>query len=548
MPSLRFSSNEPLSLRLLPLAALLRREVLSSLRRARTLFLIGGATGATLILFVYSLMKANPNNLFVEEQVVSLVQAIILALTLLLIPPMTIFSLREEQVRGTLDMLAMTHARAFTIVGVKMLNAGMVFVLILVALLPIFGVCFFFTGLSTAEFIETIAVMLMTCTLASAVSATFAVSVRSRAGAMMLIYPILIFILIPLQGFGLSTPAGDFRELATKIFYATLVVLLLAAPFVAVAASNFLLMTQVPAAGETALKAAPPFRRMWPANSIVDNWNPIFRRELCAGSFNGKLFIYAAVAYALLCLGASTMTSRSLQSFDIPSLFLFHSYCFTLLCPVLVAALMADEHEQEHMDMLRMTLLSAKTVVYGKFWAGVIFLLPLLLVPALSVLLGLLFVHDPTPWLREAPIQLAGLFNLTCFLVALSLAAALPCRRASVAYFAAAGISILFVFALPYVALELYFSTATRAYKPWEMFIVAAWPSPYFAETLGKLLQQKLPSFTHGTAGGGNRNLQDWKGGLAAIWYIHQFALPFWTVLLLSACKGHYEKKLLRDV
>jgi hypothetical protein len=561
-------SEARIVLSLLPPTAMLRRELLSNLRRTRTFVLIGGVCTLFIGVFIYSIslvVAAQGAGYSPERMIVSL-SGWFSVLTMVLIPPLTIFAIREEKQQDTLDLLMMSLIRPSVILLSKIAGMGLFYLLTVIALLPVIGVAFFFVGLDITQFASLFGGLLLIALLTAAIAAYCAVSLESAPKAILSTYLLLFFITtftsclsIFQTGFVAAAPpfyTGYFvrhiPQLATLAFIVALAV---------ETVRNFRKFTAPPPPpGERPIddkrvlrerRLSYPFYLIDPRRRkppIRDGRNPVHCRELITSPFSqADLRIRMALIYTLISLPVAIyMLGRGHDSVDTGLVITLHSYFLTFLCPAFAATLMVKEHEQDNLDMLRMTLLSPAEVIRGKMRAGVSFMYPLLVAPVLAIALFFPYQPDRWSWLFNAILHFCGLINFTCFLVALTLASTLPLRQTAMALLTAFTVPLLVVFLLPFLAMVLFLGEVTSGYMAWEALLALIWPSPYLSHEIIAALQRDHPSIDH-VGNSPSRVLFEWPHLPEMLWFLQQLALLFWTWLLIKACRGHYEKKLLRD-
>lgn len=536
------ATHEPLSMSLLPISALLRREILSSLRRPRAILLVGGATAAFVAWFLYMLPRGeDQETLYDPADVLNTIGVGLVALTLLMLPPLTIINVREEKHQQTIDLLVMTLIRPGFILCGKLFSTCVLFFLTLVALLPILGVSFFFVGIDTAEFATLFARLLLAAVLAVALAALAAVSFENFIQACVFSYFILFFAnLIPMCMMMDSGAVGVAYGRA-PLFLASLAFVLIVSVIALHTAAELFLRITAPAPpsqerpidnpvvlnerrGTYPFYLIDPRRRKPP---VGDNENAVFRREVITSPFQATIRIRLAMGYALFTVPIFTFTSfeRYEASLNMVSMFLAQAAFLTFLCPAFAATLMVKEHEQDNLDMLRMTLLTPGEILRGKLMAGISFIAPILIAPLLAVLMVFLLDPNPLLWLGRALVLWLGMVTFSVFLVALTMTATLACRRTPTALVAAFLAPVLVVAVVPFLLRDTHV-------LPW--FLLALWPTPFLLPSLVPELSQVLTG-------------ADTKPLYWVVWCINQFGYLALTLVFMAFCRHQYQRHLLRD-
>ncbi len=148
-----------------PFWALVRRELLSTLRGIRVFFiLLIFITIATL--YASSTWPASIEN-FIEAGAASrrLIQSLIWVLfagTVLFIPAFAASAIVNERERATYDFLRMSLITPLGVVVAKLLNAVGIFLILYVALFPVFAVSFFLVGVDYLETLRALGVLVTT--------------------------------------------------------------------------------------------------------------------------------------------------------------------------------------------------------------------------------------------------------------------------------------------------------------------------------------------------------------------------------------------------
>ncbi len=461
--------------RFLPISALVRRELVTQLRRRRSFLLLV----AIALMMVWMISVAWPSGNVVWAMLPGISQSIVMGVSFMLlvgaalfIPGLAATTVVVEKDRRSWDLLALTLLRPPGIVVGKLLSAVGMFLLYVIAVFPMMAVVFFLVGIDWLQMARSLSLVLMTCVTCGAVgiacSAMSRRTVTAMAGSyfgMSLVMGLPSLVLSVLLSFwggftgvawfpsvgyliaGMSPFAvlmettlglGMFGTTGSTLFFyhlayqasITVVALLvtmraLRRPVnVAIAPPDDgdpSFPVNRPSLRERGRKRRRRFRK--PQRPILDRNNPIFVRELQWG-FAGSRRAY--VGALLLLAGISLSISygvgpgaRSIANAGRAALIL-HGILISCIVPTFLAGSFTREYELRAFDMLRMTLVTPREVVRGKFLAG----LRLVVVLSLCSLLAnsTIFVQM---WLRDGPIGalLAGHVSLfVCALLAATLA------------------------------------------------------------------------------------------------------------------------------
>lgn len=136
---------------LLPITALIRRELLTSLRQQRYFWLGALCTFIAAVVTILQWPRANamPWEMVARSEQTFFFTTFTLAIgTLLGIPALAGSSIVIEREEETFELLAMTTARPWHVLLAKLINAAGHFMMLLVALMPIAAAAYFLVGLN----------------------------------------------------------------------------------------------------------------------------------------------------------------------------------------------------------------------------------------------------------------------------------------------------------------------------------------------------------------------------------------------------------------
>lgn len=453
----------------LPFLALVKRELLTHLRRVRVFWILLLVVGVLEIVLVALWPQPSAYNYgrgggfggnVLYQVLMGLTSAFVLMAAAVCIPPLAAASIVGEKEQETFDLLSLTLIRPSGILLGKLCNALGFFFLALVAVLPVFATVFFSVGVDFVQIVSAFAILVATAVSCATISLACSACCRKTVTAMMASY-LLIFLamggILPVLAvfvgavfsvrsisymmsnwltiicpigvleriFVMGGGASD--SLVLGLIYQC--ALSLTAWLVAVWA-----LRRPPKAA-----VAPPARviddpetlsrrrRRFPfylvdplrrKKTIEDGRNPMFVRELRWGLMNRatgmiRLFYVAFVVYLFLGIGATFFS----QSFETMEFWLGTQIVVTVAgAPLLTANSFTKEYELGNIDMLRITLLRPSEIIMGKIYAGAFAMMPLLLAAFLSCIPVLPFAS------REWPAIFSGYVTLiVCSFLSLAL-------------------------------------------------------------------------------------------------------------------------------
>jgi ABC-type transport system involved in multi-copper enzyme maturation permease subunit len=452
-----------------PSAALVKRELITDLRRPRS-FMCLGIFVAVCILVVWGNFPRqgqalNPAAIAAYSySLVTIIMSTLLVGCALFIPGLAGGTIVAEKEQRTFDLLHLTLIRPAGILLAKLLNTLGVFVVMTVAILPVLGTVFFLIGVDWVEVARMLAVILVTSASCAMVGIACSARFRKTAVAVITSY-VGMFILMgaPLmvvdlwarafrvRGVRMLTsqlsrviaPLGALRSSGqTKTF---LLAILYQAIFAVVCfflALRILRRPPEPAKVETkkpiddvavleARRKKFPFYLIDPLQRkkpIEDLQNPMLVKELRWGTMGRTTilirvfytsFIVLLIASAFVLINTIYVTARMDYNLAIFTLLMIQMCLTVTIAPALIANALTKEYEIGNIDMLRLTLLSPQEIVLGKLLAGAVCLSPVLLaafLAGLPLLFVALFFQGAFAVLFTGYITL-----LVCALVSLSL-------------------------------------------------------------------------------------------------------------------------------
>lgn len=414
-----------------PVAALLRRELVTSLRRQRSFVILALFVGVCIAGIGMGWpegTRLTAGLAQLSQELVTRVAQLLFVACVLLVPALAAGAVVVEREQETLDLLRITLMQPRALLLAKLISTVGFFLLLLVAAVPIFATALFLVGMEWGALARV--VLMLTATAAACAAAGLMCSARSRSitRAVFASYIALFAFMAtgPIFGFVVALILGLFQgnieryiidyTLAIGTPYGALSALLQdklpLLPFLMALAYQLLFAVACLGLGLEGLYKPPvpprlerfkPIddqevlrrrRRTFPyylidplkrKKLIEDGRNPVLVRELRWGILDRattliRVFYVAFLVY-LFIGGAGFFTGLSGR----------HNYGFALgwmltqiagtvlVAPAVLANTFTREYEAGNMDMLRMTLLRPFEIVVGKLFAGVTAVAPLVL-------------------------------------------------------------------------------------------------------------------------------------------------------------------------
>jgi ABC-type transport system involved in multi-copper enzyme maturation permease subunit len=461
----------------LPSRALVKRELLSNLRRVPSFLCLVLFVGFC-ILIVVNVWPAEVINITIvgglARALIGFVTYSMLFAAAIFVPALAAGSIVTEKERRTFDLLILTLISPGGIIAGKLLNTVGFYLLLIMAVMPVLGVIFFLVGVDWVVLIQSFCIVLATsvsCAMVGILSSaffkrTFAAIAGAYLGMVVLMVGFLLPFALVVLVIGMAESGRAFEWWSTVIspvvalgktqipmlglsWWEFAFAMLYQVVFISVCARltlRILRRPQEPLKVETrkpidnplvleARRKTFPFYLIDPLRrkkQIDDQQNPMMVRELRWGLMN-RGTILVRVCYSMLILYflvgcTSIYLQRSYESI-FPWLIL-QMVLTVALIPALVGNLFTKEYELGNIDMLRMTLLKPRQIVLGKAVAGAISVAPALIAAILAAVPALFLKLGSQEWL----LLLTGYTTLfVCALVALALSifASLLTRRTS---------------------------------------------------------------------------------------------------------------------
>jgi ABC-type transport system involved in multi-copper enzyme maturation permease subunit len=378
----------------LPFVALVRREVVSTLRKGSTFVLLSLFVGIAIAWLAMVWPEAGmatasdfANSLFRSMSIFLLVCAAAV------LPAIGATSIASEREQDTLDVLQTALVPLPMIFSAKLFSTGAFFLLMIFAVLPILATPFFLVGIDPIFMLTTTMVVMVSATMYStigvAISCYFRRSTIAVAAALgFSIAYSLIPCFSPLYMVGSDTSG-----------WPVLVYLL-----IFILANVFLLNLLLAMGIQQLRRDVPPpryervraikdpealrhRRQTFPyyiidplaaKKPIEDNRNPVFVREIRWGySFYATVLVRVSYVAAIIFMLMSFASMEDNTSISPRLLACLHGLA-VVFAPSLVANMLTKERELGNLDMLRSTLLSAEQAFFGKLGAGYVAVAPML--------------------------------------------------------------------------------------------------------------------------------------------------------------------------
>ena len=447
-------------LRLLPSLIIVKRELISSLRRIRTVLLAIALFGAsaTLILLKWPVGSLPATALAeVTQSIVGSLSIVMFLGCIFCVPGLAAATIVSEREQDTLDQLYLTLVRPSGVIAAKALNTAGVFLLLAFATLPAFATVMFGIGMDWQQLIY-LFVFLFTCALSCAMIGvvcstffrrTFLAVVASYLVTTLLMFggPSYVFRFMRVLIVGqfssifriwdprylqqswtsVLSPVGTLISIQSGVVWQFLLAILVQAVFCTICffvAARLLRRQTAPRiiSSEKTIddprilrerRKQFPFYLIDPLRRkplIEDGRNPMFIREMRWGLFNrGTVLVrifYCVFAVSLLgsIFVASEFTKQNNQT--VAAWYGIQMALLVFLSSVLAANTFAKEYELGNMDMLRTTLLSPGAIVMGKAAAGFLSLAPILLAMTISCVPVLILQFHAAPVVGAALVTL----------------------------------------------------------------------------------------------------------------------------------------------
>jgi ABC-type transport system involved in multi-copper enzyme maturation permease subunit len=461
----------------MPFLALVRRELLTNLRKRRSFVCVVLLVGICALMIAVEwphegidLRGANAQQYasHLSQQILGVVSFALLAACGLFVPALASGTILSEREQGSFEMLRLTLISPRGMVLGKLLNTLGVFVLIAASALPMLALTFFLVGLDWTQLAATMLILVQSMVSAAILGMLCAAACRKAFKAIGLSYlavavvaigPILFPLFAPLGSFPRDTVfVSPITALATTAFERTsgegLAIFFISHMLLCLVCWCVTLRLLMRAPEPEKVESEKPIddtallqerRKTFPfylldpmrrKEMIEDGRNPMQVKELRWGLMGKETLmarIFYVIALASFALGISFLFIRR-------GVFYWYSlqiFLVVFLTPVFLSNMFTKEHAHGNLDMLRVTLLKPKEIVLGKLFAAVLSLLPFL---GAMLVAGIPILIAAFAWFGQGFVCFQGLTTvLVCTLVSLavSLLASVLTKRTTTALFTA---------------------------------------------------------------------------------------------------------------
>ena len=460
-----------------PLLALVRRELLRTLRKVRAFFFLA----CVVLISIWVLMMEwpgdyTPANMLgwrSQDILTNLIMTIYIA-GLFLMPAYGATSLVVEREQHTWDLLALTLIRPAGVVLGKLLNTLGVYALLAVAVLPVIASVYFLVGVDWLLFLTLCPVVAVTAFWAASVGVMCSARLRNTVSAVLVSYVCvaallgiyLIPIMLVVEYFGISLGGSYAQRFApvvsspVAVVYAmegNLTLIQFIGAFLVQAAYGLCALFFAwrgicrPRGGRLpgvprglrirgAVRRAFGFRETSRSiySPMSDRVNPMFAKERRWG-WQGRRKLWLLACLGVIGLQAAllvplwlVLVSENVSDRDgILCMYwgIMSVVIVALVTPALLANTLTKEYERENIDALRMTLLRPSQIVWGKVWSGVRAAVPFFV----GIIAGgslVAAVAQDTVWPQQiVAVVLVSLVVTTFLVLALTMFASMLTRR-----------------------------------------------------------------------------------------------------------------------
>ena len=453
---------------LLPITALMRRELLTSLRQQR-FFLLGALCtfiAAVVTILQWPRANAMPWEMVARSEQTFFFTTFTLAIgTLLGIPALAGSSIVTEREEETFELLAMTTARPWHVLLAKLFNAAGHFMMLLVALMPIAAASYFLVGLNiTALWQSLLAIASAALVSAAAGVVCSAMSQRPMVGVGLSFLSMIVLIGLPYLllcvvldllgladgddsiGFGayfapvcayFSESVGGDMEWYAPIVCAALCILL---SLVCVLIAHAVLRRSWGTGPRTTTAKTSRRSRPVAMHNFGNAINPVFLRDRwfdyhgqqsVRAFLVGLPFILSLSATTLIVIMAET-TGRESGIRAFTGWNILQAVLLSVLLAALTGNVFTKERERGNMDALRMSLQTNWEIITGKLMVT-LYVALLLFISALLGTFPMLFATSLDDGFLAVHFDAAHIMLAECLLMvsAISCCASLLAKKTS---------------------------------------------------------------------------------------------------------------------
>jgi ABC-type transport system involved in multi-copper enzyme maturation permease subunit len=403
-----------------PGAAMVRRELLATLRDYRVFL----SAVAAVVLFSLLVHDQWPDESATLSQMTvmsgSFVQGtwfLLSVFTFIFVPAFAVANIVRERRQQTLDMIRLSTISPRAAIWAKMVNSAGYFLILTFCLTPVMGTVFFLVGVETSILVSIVLSQLCLAMSMSAAATYVSLVLPGTLRALLVTYLLVIILnlyVVPLL----------WSAFAEEYFEVGMVVLTTASSLVT-GGIFYLLACEAWQRPRSAIKSFPqgkpvktqeevmrrrftfPFYLIDPMREkppIPDGVNPILMKELRWGLMNQStnlVRVYYVSTFLIFVLGGNFFygfigSGNYGMDKDAERIwYTFQALLPLLVAPFLLATAFSQEKESGNLDMLRMTLVPPRSMLWGKFIAGVQAVSPFLLASMTGLLLMTLWGFRP---------------------------------------------------------------------------------------------------------------------------------------------------------
>ncbi|NUM55965.1 MAG: ABC transporter permease [Candidatus Hydrogenedentes bacterium] len=398
----------------LPIAALIRRELISSLRQARYFYavLVAVAAAAIVVFTMWPPDRPMPWQMRSASESLFILLGVTLGLgAAVTVPALAGSSIVSEREEETFELLAMTTARPWHVLLAKLVNSAGHYLLLVVALAPFAACAFFLVGMNTEVLWRTLLIVSTTALVCAAAGVLCSAKLKKSMAAVGVSYlamlfilglPVLLFLIVlellgvsiaddffdgvgmytmPIISFVVAMGGGPGKSSATSsvvvcsFFNVFVAFVLLVVAHAAVYRNWGMSVDTAPGERTSPQERA---RGYLPARRFGINLNPLFLRERWyeypLRGWMGVLQFWTPLGLAFSATSLIVLVRVVEGKNDAEAALVGWQFLEGMLLPLLMAALTANmftkEHERQNLDALRMTLMRPLELLSGKLMAS----------------------------------------------------------------------------------------------------------------------------------------------------------------------------------
>jgi ABC-type transport system involved in multi-copper enzyme maturation permease subunit len=446
------------------LGALLKRELLTNLRNSRSFGLVLITVGFGVFVVYYNLPEQMriTQAAATAEGIFLAFSGVLLGAAILFVAPLAAISVCTEKQQDTFEMLQATPISPTAIILGKALNTLGIYLIIILASLPIVGTLFFLIGIDWMQFTQAMILIVSTCltfTMIGVLCSTwFYNSIAAILATFLGIVGLMMGLPIFLQGsaMGVIGPmygeSGSLWVLLPSLFFEGIVIvvcfigarqsLFRISPFVAAPPPPLLTMPMRPPGARPSLAGRPGYR----SADFSARYNPIFLKEYYGTRQLRQTVLI--ICFPFLCIVffalSAAMTSGNNVESSAPIWILVETGLLMLIAPGLIATALSREYAHGTLDSLRATLIPPRQIITGHLGAALVNITPVIV----CMLIGAIPIFISSLWDFDSFVRILAAHGtmLVCVLLVLSIGmmSAILAQRATVALLLSYCLTLLF--------------------------------------------------------------------------------------------------------